>query len=118
MTCTPWRHTQSRRVVGAVGHAASAIRILAVHDSYNLDSSQVESVGDKNAQVADTESPFFGTIPRALDVAESCACVLFDGVNDAGTRWPIQVLQIPEGTTRERDDPRQRSNSRFTSSKV
>ena len=108
----------AERVSSRSGHAASAIRILAVHDSYNLDSSQVESVGDKNAPVADTEPPFIGASPQAFDVAESGARVPFDGVNDAGARRPIQLLQIPEGTTRERDAPGQRSSSRFTSSRV
>lgn len=100
------------------GHAASAIRILAVHNSDNLDNSQVESIGDKNAPVADPEPPFMAAIPKAFDVAESCTRVSFDGVNDTGARRSIELLQIAEGTTRERDGPGQRSSSRFTWSRV
>ncbi len=98
--------------------AASAIRILAVQDSDDFNCSRVESIGDKDAPIADTEPPFIGPIPQAFDVAGSGARVPFYGVNDAGAGRPIQLLQIAERTTGKRDSPDQRPSSRLTSSRV
>ena len=89
-----------------------------MQDPDDLDNPNIESIGDKNAPVADTEAPFIGAMPKAFDVAGSCAQVPFDGVNDAGARRPIQSLQVAERTTRERNRPDQRSSSRFTSSRL